>query len=150
VASLQPVTPGAWNTLAGDSPFLRHEFLTALERSGCVGRRTAWQPSYLLATDDADLVGAVPLYMKHDSRGEFVFDWGWADAYERSGKRYYPKLVAAVPFTPATGARLLVRPGADSRLVQERLIEGALAMAMELRVSSLHVLFPIEAERERL
>ena len=95
VASLQPVTPGAWNALAGDSPFLRHEFLTALERSGCVGRRTAWQPAYLLAQDGTDLVGAVPLYMKYDSRGEFVFDWGWADAYERSGRRYYPKLVAA-------------------------------------------------------
>ena len=113
VASLQTVTPSAWNALAGDSPFLRHEFLTALERSGCVGRRTAWQPAYLLAKEGADLIGAIPLYMKYDSRGEFVFDWGWADAYERTGRRYYPKLVAAVPFTPATGTRLLVRPGAD-------------------------------------
>jgi hypothetical protein len=150
VASLQPVTPSVWNTLAGDSPFLRHEFLTALERSGCVGRGTAWEPSYLLAKDGGNLVGAVPLYMKYDSRGEFVFDWGWADAYERLGRRYYPKLVAAVPFTPATGTRLLVRPGADATLVQERLIEGALSVATELRVSSLHVLFPVEAERERL
>jgi hypothetical protein len=150
VASLQTVAPGAWNALAGDSPFLRHEFLTALERSGCVGRRTAWQPAYLLAREGPELVGAVPLYMKYDSRGEFVFDWGWADAYERTGRRYYPKLVAAVPFTPATGTRLLVRPGADATLVQERLIEGALGVATELRVSSLHVLFPVEAERERL
>jgi predicted N-acyltransferase len=150
VASLQPIPPGAWNALAGDSPFLRHEFLTALERSGCVGRRTAWQPAYLLAKDGAEIVGAVPLYMKYDSRGEFVFDWGWADAYERSGRRYYPKLVAAVPFTPATGARFLVRPDADATLVQKRLIEGTLAVATELRVSSLHVLFPIEAEREHL
>jgi hypothetical protein len=139
VASLQPVAASAWNALAGDSPFLRHEFLTALERSGCVGRRTAWQPAYLLAKEGSELVGAVPLYMKHDSRGEFVFDWGWADAYERSGRRYYPKLVAAVPFTPATGARLLVRPGADAATV-----------ASELGVSSLHVLFPIDTERERL
>jgi len=150
VASLQAVASGAWNALAGDSPFLRHEFLTALERSGCVGRRTAWQPAYLLATQASELVGAIPLYMKHDSRGEFVFDWGWADAYERSGRRYYPKLVAAVPFTPATGARLLVRPGADVARVREELIAGALEAAAELRVSSLHVLFPIEAERERL
>ncbi len=150
ITSLQPVAPAAWNALAGDSPFLRHEFLTALERSGCVGRRTAWQPAYLLAKDGAELVGAVPLYMKYDSRGEFVFDWGWADAYERSGRRYYPKLVAAVPFTPATGARLLVRPGADAALVQEQLIGGALSVAAELGVSSLHVLFPVEPERERL
>jgi predicted N-acyltransferase len=88
--------------------------------------------------------------MKYDSRGEFVFDWGWADAYERSGRRYYPKLVAAVPFTPATGSRLLVRPGADVARVRERLIAGALEVATELRVSSLHVLFPLEGERERL
>src|SRR4029077_2452813 len=141
VASLQPIEPGAWNALAGDSPFLRHEFLTALERSGCVGRRTAWQPAYLLAKEGAELIGAIPLYMKYDSRGEFVFDWGWADAYERSGRRYYPKLVAAVRFTPATGARLLVRPGADAAAVQERLIRGALAVATELHASSLHVLF---------
>jgi predicted N-acyltransferase len=150
VSSLEQVAPAAWNALAGDSPFLRHEFLTALERSGCVGGRTAWQPSYLLAKDATTLVGAVPLYIKYDSRGEFVFDWGWADAYERTDRRYYPKLVASVPFTPATGARLLVLPGADAALVHEQLIRGALAAATELRVSSLHVLFPTEAERERL
>jgi predicted N-acyltransferase len=150
VSSLKDVAPSAWNALAGDNPFLRHEFLTALERSGCIGRRTAWQPYYLLAKNGADLLGAVPLYIKHDSRGEFVFDWGWADAYERMGRRYYPKLVASVPFTPATGARLLARPGADAALVQERLIRGALAAATELGVSSLHVLFPTETEREHL
>ncbi len=128
VASLQPVAPGAWNALAGDSPFLRHEFLTALERSGCVGRRTAWQPAYLLAQDGAELVGAIPLYMKYDSRGEFVFDWGWADAYERSGRRYYPKLVAAVPFTPATGHAAAgparCRRAARARAVDRRRARG--------------------------
>ena len=149
-SSLKDIAPAAWNALAGDNPFLRHEFLIALERSGCVGRRTAWQPAYLLAKQGTDLLGAVPLYIKHDSRGEFVFDWGWADAYERTGRHYYPKLVASVPFTPATGARLLVRPDADAPLVRERLIRGALAAATELRVSSLHVLFPTETERERL
>ncbi len=150
VSSLKSVAPAAWNALSGGSPFLRHEFLSALESSGCVGRPTAWQPAYLLAKDGADLQGAVPLYIKHDSRGEFVFDWGWADAHERAGLRYYPKLVASVPFTPATGARLLVRAGADAALVQETLIRGALAAAKELKASSLHVLFPTELERERL
>ena len=122
VASLQPIEPGAWNALAGDSPFLRHEFLTALERSGCVGRRTAWQPAYLLAKEGAELIGAIPLYMKYDSRGEFVFDWGWADAYERSGRRYYPKLVAAVPFTPATGAAA-ARPTGRRRAARARAVD---------------------------
>ncbi|HUL81454.1 MAG TPA: GNAT family N-acetyltransferase [Gammaproteobacteria bacterium] len=150
VSSLKDVAPAAWNALAGESPFLRHEFLVALERSGCIGGRTPWQPAYLLAKEGADLLGAVPLYIKYDSRGEFVFDWGWADAYERTGRRYYPKLVASVPFTPATGARLLVRQNADAALVHERLIRGALATAGEIGVSSLHVLFPLDAERERL
>src|SRR3954452_9254515 len=103
VTTLRDIAPGEWNPLAGGGPFLRHEFLMALERSGCVGPRTAWQPSYLIARDERGLAGGVPLYVKHDSRGEFVFDWGWADAYERAGRQYYPKLVAGVPFTPATG-----------------------------------------------
>ena len=141
VASLQAVAPGAWNALAGDSPFLRHEFLTALERSGCVGRRTAWQPAYLLATQASELVGAIPLYMKHDSRGEFVFDWGWADAYERSGRRYYPKLVAAVPFTPVPGPRLLADAPATRRALLERAL-GELAHGY----SSLHILFTDDAQ----
>jgi hypothetical protein len=149
-ASLQHIAPAAWNALAGDSPFLRHEFLIALERAGCVGPGTAWQPAYLLAKNGADLIGALPLYLKYDSRGEFVFDWGWADAFERSGRSYYPKLVAAIPFTPATGQRLLVRPGADAAAVEDALIRGARSAAAELDASSLHVLFPTEPERERL
>jgi predicted N-acyltransferase len=149
-ATLQNLEAARWNALAGDSPFLRHEFLTALERSGCIGRRTAWQPVYLLAKSAGELVGALPLYLKYDSRGEFVFDWGWADAYERSGRRYYPKLVSSIPFTPATGTRLLVRPGADAAAVRECLVRGARAVAMELNASSLHVLFPTEAERAML
>jgi predicted N-acyltransferase len=150
VASLEEVAPVAWNGLAGDSPFLRHEFLVALERSGCVGAGTAWQPAYLLANDGANLVGAMPLYLKHDSRGEFVFDWGWADAYERSGRSYYPKLVASVPFTPATGQRLLVRAGIEPGAVADALIRGARASATDLDASSLHVLFPTDTERELL
>jgi predicted N-acyltransferase len=149
-ATLQSLEAARWNALAGDSPFLRHEFLVALERSGCIGRRTAWQPVYLLAKSSDELVGALPLYLKYDSRGEFVFDWGWADAYERSGRRYYPKLVSSIPFTPATGARLLVRPDADAAAVRDCLLRGARAAAAELNASSLHVLFPTELERELL
>ncbi len=115
-----------------------------------MGPGTAWQPAFLLASDAAGLAGAMPLYMKLDSRGEFVFDWGWADAYERSGRAYYPKLVASIPFTPATGARLLVRPGADAAPMAESLIRGAQSLAAELDASSLHVLFPTEPERALL
>ena len=139
----------AWNALAGDSPFLRHEFLHALEQSGCVGDGTTWQPCYLVARDAQGLAGALPLFIKYDSHGEFVFDWSWADAYERSGRRYYPKLVSAVPFTPATGRRLLLRD-AQNPDVAGQLIEAARATAHELDASSLHVLFPTEPERELL
>ncbi len=149
-SSLLDTDARAWNALAGDNPFLKHEFLSALERSGCVGPRTAWQPSYLLAHDAAGLVGALPLYLKYDSRGEFVFDWGWADAYERTGRAYYPKLVASVPFTPATGDRLLVRPGADTAAVARSLLTAARELAAEVDASSLHVLFPTEPERALL
>jgi predicted N-acyltransferase len=149
LASLDTVAAADWNALAGDNPFLKHEFLTALERSGCVGPGTTWLPAYLVARDAQGLAGALPLYIKYDSRGEFVFDWSWADAYERAGRTYYPKLVAAVPFTPATGARLLVRPGADPG-VPATLLRAAREATVELGASSLHVLFPSEAERPLL
>ncbi|HEX6999238.1 MAG TPA: GNAT family N-acetyltransferase [Gammaproteobacteria bacterium] len=149
--SLRSVDAREWNVLAGDSPFLKHEFLAALERSGCVGGDTAWQPAYLVARyANGALAGALPLYVKYDSLGEFVFDWGWADAYERSGRPYYPKLVTAIPFTPATGTRLLIAPGADRAAVTERLLRAAFDLAAELRASSWHVLFPTDAERELL
>ena len=141
----------AWNALAGDSPFLRHEFLAALEHAGCVGTETTWQPNHLLVHDEHDtLIGALPLYVKYDSSGEFVFDWGWAHAYEQAGLAYYPKLVSAVPFTPATGQRLLVADLADVATVTERLLAGARAVCEELHASSLHILFPTSAEQARL
>src|SRR5438094_918269 len=109
-STLETVPPAEWNRLAGDDPFLQHEFLIALERSGCVGPDTGWEPRYLVvsAPDSSRLLGAVPLYLKHHSYGEYVFDWSWAEAYERTGRRYYPKVIAAVPFTPVTGKRLLL------------------------------------------
>lgn len=149
LATIDAVKPLTWNALAGANPFLRHEFLAALEHSGCVGERTAWLPSYLVAFAGPELVGAVPLFLKHDSRGEFVFDWSWADAYERAGRDYYPKLVAAVPFTPATGPRVLLRPDAPP-LLTSQLLSAARDAAEELDASSLHVLFPRDVEREEL
>jgi predicted N-acyltransferase len=155
--ALAAIEAAEWNALAGDSPFLKHEFLRALEETGCVGEGTTWQPCYLAARDDRGLAGALPLFIKYDSHGEFVFDWGWADAYERAGGNYYPKLVAAVPFTPATGRRLLLREteatdadnGASQRANAEiaaLLLGGARSTAIEIGASSLHVLFPTEPE----
>ena len=149
LTTLAAIDAGSWNSLAGDSPFLRHEFLLALEQSGCVGPGTTWQPCYIVARDELGLAGALPLFIKYDSHGEFVFDWGWADAYERAGRSYYPKLVAAVPFTPATGRRLLLREG-QQVAVASPLIEAARVTADEIGASSLHVLFPTEPERELL
>ena len=104
--SIGEVAAGDWNALAGGSqPFVRHEFLHALEASGCVSAETGWQPCHLLLLDDErnTNVGAMPLYLKSHSRGEFVFDWAWASAYQRAGYDYYPKLLNAIPFTPVAG-----------------------------------------------
>jgi len=151
VERMDAIAPGEWNALAGDGPFLRHEFLAALEHSGTVGPDTGWQPRHLVLRDDAGvLVGAMPLYRKTDSWGEFVFDFAWADAYRRAGLRYFPKLVAAVPYTPATGPRLLSRPGAPRAPVVAALADAALELAREERASSLHVLFPALAEAQEL
>ena len=149
LTTLSAVDAAAWNTLAGDSPFLKHEFLRALEVSGCVGHGTTWQPCYIVARDEQGLAGALPLFIKYDSHGEFVFDWGWADAYERGGRNYYPKLVAAIPFTPATGQRLLLREGLETG-VATLLLDAARSTALEIGASSVHVLFPTEPERQTL
>ncbi len=135
----------AWNTLLTDrQPFLRHEFLCALHASGCAVARTGWAPLFITAWRDDTLVGALPLYLKTHSYGEYVFDWAWADAHARCGLDYYPKLVAAVPFTPVTGARLL---GGDAD-AHAALRRAALALAAQTRVSSLHILFPDAAEAD--
>ena len=148
VTSIAAVRAGDWNALACDNPFLRHEFLLALERSACIGEGTAWEPCHLLLHDSMGrLVGALPLFLKYDSRGEFVFDWSWADAYERAGLPYYPKLVCSVPFTPATGTRFLLEPDADTATLAAQLIRAARAHAEDIESSSLHVLFPTEQER---
>lgn len=139
---MQEVPASDWNRLdTGDSPFLLHEFLLALEESECVGASAGWLPQYLIAEEDGRLAGAVPLYLKSHSYGEYVFDWAWAEAYARAGLRYYPKLVAAVPFTPVAGPRLLVAPGFGAGRVREALARAALEMTRETNASSLHWLF---------
>jgi len=127
-----------WNALTGDMPLLSHAFLSALENSGSVGGDTGWQPSHMLVLDDSKLTGALPLYIKSHSYGEYVFDWAWAEAYARNGLHYYPKLLSAIPFTPITSRRLLGRqPEIQSLML------AALAQIMdEQQLSSAHVLFP--------
>lgn len=129
------------------NPFVSHEFLSALEQSNSVGGRTGWQPRYLLAEDaEGALLGAAPCYVKSHSRGEYVFDHGWADAFERAGGDYYPKLQVAVPFTPATGPRLLARPGELADAVRGGLAQALTEITQESHLSSAHVTFLTEAE----
>ena len=142
--SLAGVSAAQWDALAGGNPFVRHAFLDALISSGCASARTGWRPQFLLLERGGALAGAMPLFVKTHSRGEYVFDWAWADAYARHGVEYYPKLVCSVPFTPVTGPRLLAADDA----ARERLAAGALAAAREF--SSLHVLFAETREAERL
>lgn len=146
VASLDKVSPGEWNALAGADPFVGHEFLSALERTACVGTGAGWTPTHLVLRDRRRLEAAMPLYLKTHSYGEYVFDWAWADAYHRHGIDYYPKLVCAVPFTPVTGPRLLAHTDEQ----RDVLVAGLLHLARELRVSSAHVLFPCVRDHEAL
>ena len=141
-----------WNACAGgDNPFVSHAFLAALEESGSASRETGWAPQHLTIKDeDGQLSGAVPMYLKNHSQGEYVFDWGWADAYERAGGRYYPKLQAAVPFSPVTGPRLLARPGPDQSMIRAALAAGLVEVATRLGVSSLHVTFANEEDAQWL
>lgn len=140
------VAQSAWDALVGDeSPFLEWAFLSALERTGCVGGDTGWIPQIITAWESGTLIGAVPFYLKLHSQGEFIFDWGWAEAAERSGIRYYPKGLVAVPFTPVTGARLLVHSGqSDPKALKEVLVEATLTIAKELGLSSVHFNFTHE------
>ena len=128
------------------NPFVSHAFFSALETSGSACVRTGWGPRHLIARLDGAIVGIVPCYLKSHSQGEYVFDRGWADAYERAGGRYYPKLQASVPFTPATGPRLLIRDGVDPDRVGAALASGLMALCGISKASSVHVTFAREAE----
>jgi len=131
---------------SGYNPFVSHAFFTALEASGSACARTGWGPRHLLARLDGVVAGIVPCYLKSHSQGEYVFDRGWADAYERAGGRYYPKLQASVPFTPATGPRLLIRDGADAEVIGGALAAGLVALCEATEASSVHVTFARETE----
>lgn len=147
--SIDELDPKQWNALAGaDSPFLRHEFLSALEHTNCIGAGTGWSPAYLSLSDAQGLAAAVPAFVKSHSYGEFVFDFAWAQAYERYGRRYYPKLTLSVPFTPATGTRLLIRKDLDRAATTRRLIKTIESYARENKLSSVHGLFLDEADRQ--
>jgi len=152
VTSIDSLQAEQWNAVAGTShPFLRFEFLAALERNGCTGEQYGWLPRHLVAfDDDRQLVGAVPLYLKDNSYGEFVFDHSWADAYQRAGLPYYPKSVVAVPYTPATGPRILIGDTADREAVATQLIQLAQEWSQSENLSSLHWLFTGEDDTRRL
>jgi predicted N-acyltransferase len=133
------------------NPFISHAFLSALEASGSATARTGWQPQHLVAEDeDGRIAGVVPCYLKSHSRGEYVFDAGWAEAYERAGGEYYPKLQVSVPFTPATGRRLLVAPGEDADKIRQGLAAGLIELAKLREASSVHVTFAPKDEWDLL
>ena len=146
--SIREVEPDQWDACAGpDNPFVQYAFLSALEDSGSVGREAGWLPQHLALFDEQErLLAAAPLYLKGHSYGEYVFDWSWANAYERAGGSYYPKLQCCVPFTPVTGPRLLLRPGGDAEALTDAMVGGMAELTRRLEVSSLHVTFPDERE----
>ena len=137
----------ARNPIYAGNPFVQYDFLDAVEASQCAVERQGWGPQHLSIEDEAGRVAAVmPLYLKSHSQGEYIFDHAWADAYERAGGSYYPKLLSAAPFTPATGPRLLVRPDVASEEAWRLLLGGATAMCEKYGASSLHINFPTDAE----
>jgi len=155
VDSIHAIEQEQWDTCVGpDQPFIRHGFLSALEDSGSATAETGWAAQHLVIEDQGgQILAASPLYLKSHSCGEYVFDWNWADAYERAGGRYYPKLQSAVPFTPVTGNRLLVRRGLDpdqSQQLKISLAEAMTQLGKRYDVSSIHVTFPEKDETEVL
>lgn len=146
---IEQVAADDWNRLnPGDNPFVRHEFLQALERSGCVQAKTGWHPQHILLEQDGELVAAAPAYLKSHSYGEYVFDWAWADAYQRAGLNYYPKLVAAVPFSPVTGPRILTTTLTPS--IATSMADAARTLARKTGASSMHWLFTDEQTTQAL
>ena len=141
ITSINELSAADWDLLIDGMPLLSHAFLSALENTGCVGKGTGWNPHPLIVKQAGQLIGAMPLYLKSHSYGEYVFDWAWADAYQRSGLDYYPKLLSAIPFSPITSARLLSKHAQAPSLM----IEALEAAMHQHKLSSAHVLFPDEA-----
>ncbi len=151
IHDIKEIPAADWNALLHDSnPFLRHEFLSALESHYCVNPQIGWQPSHITLYEDNKLIAASPAYVKGHSQGEFVFDWSWAEAYERHDLNYYPKLIVAIPFTPLTGQRLLISDQTNFIAVAEKLISATIETAKSLNCSSSHWLFPNEIEKTAL
>ncbi|MDG2321621.1 MAG: GNAT family N-acetyltransferase [Rhodospirillaceae bacterium] len=155
--SIHTIDAVQWDACAGvnkmdANPFVRHAFLAALEDSGSVTSETGWQPQHLaLESPNGVILACAPLYLKDHSYGEYVFDWGWANAYERAGGQYYPKLQCSIPFTPATGPRLMVRKGctqSEANDLKKVLLTGMIELADRLNVSSLHITFPNDQDIE--
>jgi uncharacterized protein len=136
--SLQDIVPAQWNALTDNNPTLNYVWLHALHESGSACADSGWLPQYLTVHEGDTLVGAMPLYMKGHSYGEYVFDWAWADAYARTGREYYPKLLCAVPFTPCTGARVL----AKTPEIEALLIAAALQVAQQSKGNSKNLSLP--------
>jgi uncharacterized protein len=146
VNGVQSIDAKHWNALVGDMPLLQHAFLVAFENAGSVGGETGWQACPMLLKEGDDLLGAIPLYIKQHSYGEYVFDWAWADAFERNGLSYYPKLLAAIPFTPITSERLLAN-SLDNRILMLRALEQIMH---QQQFSSVHINFPDARSTEAL
>lgn len=145
LTSLQQISALEWNAVTDTSyPFLRHEFLAGLESTQCTTAESGWQPCHLLLRKQDELVAVMPLYLKSHSYGEYVFDWSWADAWRQSGLEYYPKLVSAIPFTPATGPRLCCAKGFDQQAMLAVALQAISTFAQERGLSSWHLLFPEE------
>ena len=154
VPRIADIPAADWDGLANapglaHDPFVSHAFLKALEDAGTVGRRTGWVPQHLVLEDAGKAVGLLPIYVKSHSKGEYIFDYGWAEAYERAGGNYYPKLQCAVPFTPVPGRRLLVAPGEDAPLRERQLLAAGIELARQHQASSLHLTFMSEGEWTR-
>ncbi|WP_339671214.1 GNAT family N-acetyltransferase [Dasania marina] len=140
--SISEISHQQWNAISGtDYPFGRHEFLAALELSGSVSAKTGWQPQHLCVYQGEQLLAVMPLYIKQHSYGEYIFDWSWAEAYQRHGYHYYPKLLSAIPFTPATGPRLCLHPDGDAEAIKAAVSQQLISHAQQLQASSVHVLY---------
>lgn len=144
--SITDISVEQWDALIEGMPLLSHAFLSAMEASGSVGRGTGWQPYPMVVYDQQALVGVMPLYLKTHSYGEYVFDWAWADAYQRNGMAYYPKLLSAIPFSPITSTRLI----AKSLQIQQLMVQALGETMLKHQLSSAHVLFPDAASAEAL
>ena len=147
IESIKNIDETTWNNLVdSDYPFMQHSFLLSLEESKCVGEGTGWYTFHLVVKEEEDVIALMPMYIKTDSHGEFIFDWSWADAFYRNGLDYYPKLVSAIPFTPASGPRLCVLDESKRTHITSLIKEGLEEISIELGISSAHILLPEKKE----